>query len=251
MAIDDNVTPADVKAQKPIHWIERTAIGIMGGLAAAASKVIGLDAQIAAALVDWDMFSSAHELKVMILIHTPILMALGGMLAYMIEENVRIKVFAIGVSAPALITPWLSNPVVKPLDEMRADSGWFELAPMAWANDQPGASTPTSSRLEGLEYLLKFNTSDDPSRRYWVIVGSHKDINEANKQVAAIKAAAPELQPFVGLRKENNPFYPVIIGGTRAFLPLKQARDLEKLATSLGDLAPAGAYLSDYPNRVP
>lgn len=251
MAIDDNLTPVDVKPHKPIHWIERTAIGIMGGLAAAASKVIGLDAQIAAALLDSKMFGSAHDLKVMILIHTPILMALGGMLAYMIEENVRIKIFAIGVSAPALITPWLSSPVVKPLEDLRAESGWFELAPTAWANDHAGATTPTSGRLEGLEYLLKFNTNDDPSRRYWVIVGSHTDISEANKQVAAIKAVAPELQPFVGLRKENNRFYPVIIGGTRAYLPLKQARDLQKLATSLGDLAPSGAYLSDYPNRVP
>lgn len=242
-----------IPSARPLPWYERLAIGAMGGVAAAASKIIGLDSKIASALVDWDMFSKANELKLMILIHTPLLVILGAMMAYMIDESVRAKVFAIGVSAPALITPWLSNPVVDPATMMRADRQGYGIVSTAWADDLVAQGADTGAgRLKGLQFLLGLDGSENGTqRRYWVIVGSHTSRGVAEAQVARIKSIAPELEPFVGLQKEGNPFYPVIIGGSNGFLTLNKARQLQAIAEQQEGVAPDGAYLSDYPDRLP
>ncbi|WEZ83341.1 hypothetical protein P6U16_00060 [Rhizobium sp. 32-5/1] len=86
-------------------------IGSLGGLAAVVTKLLALDAVVLSTLLSADEFTKAASLKAMIFIQAPLLMFLGAVIACMMDESVRMKVFAIGVSAPALIAPWLAQPV--------------------------------------------------------------------------------------------------------------------------------------------
>ena len=50
-------------------------------------------------------------------------------------------------------------------------------------------------------------------QRYWVIVGSHINKDNAITQASKINSENPSLHAFVGKQKPDNPNYPVIIGG--------------------------------------
>jgi SPOR domain len=67
-------------------------------------------------------------------------------------------------------------------------------------------------------------------QHYWVIVGSHKDKNEAEAQALAINAKDPSLNAFVGKQMPGNIYYPVIIGD---YVPLAEANRLLQTAKQL------------------
>lgn len=231
----------------------RILIGALGGAAAAISKVLAIDSKVLAALLNAEEFAKAADLKVTIFIHTPLLIALGAMVAFMTNETVRMKLFAIGVSAPALVAPWLSQPAkfidLQAAPDRRAAQIDF-LFPRAYAGDEAPAGGVT--QLDALGYILGLPTNaPEGTTKFWVIVGSHKELDDAKAQVDAIRQKNPQIQPFVGVRKPGNDYYPVIVGGTTAFLPLDKAMALKKLAESSPGVAPDGAYLSDYSGRLP
>ena len=80
-------------------------------------------------------------------------------------------------------------------------------------------------------------------------VGSYQDLEEAREQVERINDDDPQLQAFVGQRQEDNPYYPVIVGGEDAYLPLDEARQLQNGVERTGLVKES--YLSSYENRLP
>jgi len=226
--------------------LTRVIIGALGGFAAALSKILALDTQTLAMLLAYQDFVAAQDLRVMVFIHTPILVLLGSLVAYMAEETVRMKIFAIGISAPAIIAPWLASvpPVAQEQEPKRA--GLFEvIVPSAYA--QSAEIEDRASRLDALKYL--FTGKVESPKRFWVIVGSYQDLEEAREQVERINDDDPQLQAFVGQRQEDNPYYPVIVGGEDAYLPLDEARQLQNGVERTGLVKES--YLSSYENRLP
>jgi len=86
--------------------IERIVLGMSGGLAAVCVKFLGQDyGNIISGLSNLSA-DQILEYKIAYVILTPILMFLGGLIAFCSEENMRLKVLALAISAPALITTW-------------------------------------------------------------------------------------------------------------------------------------------------
>jgi hypothetical protein len=93
---------------------ERAAVGALGGLCAVIVKYLSQDNQtlidfVRAYSADAAPFSGFVPYIVDYAIITPILLFLGAVVGWISGESVRLKLFAIGVSAPALITTWSSG----------------------------------------------------------------------------------------------------------------------------------------------
>lgn len=224
--------------------IVRFFVGVAGGFAAAASKVLAIDAGQLAKFLDHGNVAATDELRVTIFVATPILMVLGGLIAWATSEDNRLKLLAIGCAAPALVAPWTTHPPANLVGAL--------LSPMsvslAYAQDTTPATDGTPTVVTGLKVLL--GISAPQSQNYWVIVGSDVDPSKATAFADAINAAKPDLQAFVGNRQPDNPNYPVIVGGPSGYRPLSDAQVLLRKATNL-NIVPGDAYLSSYPNRLP
>ena len=226
-------------------FIVRFFIGALGGLVAALSKIMAIDVAKLNELIDTGLLLAGQDLRVSVLIYMPILILLGGLVAAMIDENVKLKIFAIGVSAPALIAPWMSADA-----NIKSISNLFPLQiSTAYAAD--GGELVKNNRLEGLKYLFgikQIPISND--QKYWVIVGSHRDLSKAKEQAETINKANPNFKAFVGKPKDGNPYFPTIIGGKEAYVPEKTARKL-KFEYESNFINSVPAYLSAFPDRVP
>lgn len=219
----------------------RLVVGMAGGLAATASKVMALDITRLSQALDQGNMAGISDLRVTIFIFAPILIFLGGLIAWATDESNRMKLLAIGCAAPALIAPWTAGDLTP-----KVASNGFSFASSAFAQEQ-GAPTEQGGFLNGVQVLLGLKTVEE--ERYWVIVGSHATVPDAEAFAAAINAAKPELQAFVGNKSPDSDFYPVIVGGTDAYLPYDAANMLIAEATSLSIIPEA--YLSAYRDRVP
>lgn len=134
-----------------MEWYVKMLIGGLGGLAACMSKILALDAATLAALLRADRVTEAENIRATILIHSPIMIALGMIVASMVDETIPIKLFAIGVSAPALIAPWLSSGPVKVLSASQTKSV-RPMSPLDGA--KAGEPAQPVSRMVGLKFLF-------------------------------------------------------------------------------------------------
>lgn len=223
--------------------IGRFIVGCLGGLAAALSKVLALDTERLAVLFYSADAAAVNDLRVTIFIFTPILIFLGGIVGWVSDEAHRLKLLAIGCSAPALLAPWTTGQLDTAVGPLIASVG---IAP-AYAQVEP--SPPEANKFAtGLSVLLGFTSVED--QRYWVIVGSDPNLDQAKAFAEAINATAPQLDAFVGSRMPGNENYAVIVGGTDAYLPYSAAESLRKKATGL-PIIRSDAYLSSFPDRQP
>ena len=220
----------------------RFFIGVLGGLAASASKVLALDVERLGRLVETGNFENMSDLLGTIYIVTPILMFLGGLIAWASAENHRMKLLAIGCAAPAMIAPWTAAK----LDPMKT-SFLPEMVSSAYAQTKPD-TRQSGTYVTGLKALL--GLENPRNNRYWVIVGSRTDLAEARKYAAQINAIDPNMKAFVGEKRPGNDFYPIIVGGPEAFYPLDKANELKDRATKIS-IVPDNAYLSNYVTPLP
>src|SRR5438552_3264601 len=115
-----------------MNGFARLGIGMAGGLAAAASKVLALDISRLNQVIDQGSIAGLSDLRVTLFIFAPILIFLGGLIAWATDESNRMKLLAIGCAAPALIAPWTSGDL-KPRD---ASTVGLSLASTAFAQAQ-------------------------------------------------------------------------------------------------------------------
>ncbi len=223
--------------------LERFLLGSLGGLAAALFKVLALDTERLAVLFYSADATAVNDLRVTIFIFTPILMFLGGIVGWVSGESHRMKLLAIGCSAPALLAPWTTGQLDSAGGRLVASIG---ITP---AYAQAEKSLPQSNNFAtGLSVLLGLTAVED--QRYWVIVGSEPNLDQAKAFADQINAAAPQLDAFVGSKMPGNGNYAVIVGGTNAYLPFSAAEALRKQAVNL-PIIRSDAYLSSYPDRQP
>lgn len=124
----------------------RVVIGALGGLAAILVKYIGHDHET---FVDWlttppaAFLGAAKELPKGIvgdLILAPILMLLGAIIGWVSNETHKVKLFLLGVSAPALIASSGLDPSVKRVGELKD-----ALAPTQTFAQVSPSSTPNNN----------------------------------------------------------------------------------------------------------
>lgn len=119
--------------------IERLIIGALGGLSSVLVKFLGQDydnlVAHAANLTDDQILSY----KIGYGILTPILMFLGAFIAWVSDENKRIKLVALAIAAPAMITTWSGGS--KAEDNRHAGIDFFLAAAHAGDPSMPPGDT--------------------------------------------------------------------------------------------------------------
>lgn len=225
--------------------IEKAILGALGGFSAVLVKFLGQDY---ANVVDNVANLSADQLlayKVGYGLLTPILMFLGAFIAWLSDEQKRIKVVALAIAAPAIITTWSgghkSNHSLAFHDFFVA-SAYAQSENAANVKIEP-ANPDSVTEKDTWRQIQKgvgtfFGYGKEP-QKYWVIVGSFKDKDAAQKFADKLNAEDKTLNAWVGLRLPGNDFYPVIVGD---YAYLSEAKERRRQA--LGSKQIKDAYFS-------
>ncbi len=216
---------------------EKIMIGALGGLSAVMVKFLGQDYQLvvdnAANLTEDQIIGFMVGYGLL----TPILMFLGGFVAWSAEEDRRLKLVALAVAAPAMITTWSGGNV--------PDNQAMQLNPMSFFVSSAYAAeeetqTKEKSTLDRIQQGVGifFGYGKVP-KTYWVIVGSYQEREQAQTFADRINADNKTLQAWVGIRTANNNYYPVIVGHAELLSEAKALRTKALESTLIKD-----AYLS-------
>ena len=223
-----------------LKWTIRLLRGVLGGVVAVGSKYIAQDHYWVRVLIDTREYDQIPGLIYFYSVLLFVLCLIGGVFAVASEENKKMKLLAIAVSAPALITTWLGG--------ARADASAFTngsraaLISQALADD--GTRPNNSAFWQG--FLLPLGYGKDDSR-YRVVVGSFTNRTEAALLAEKIKKENPSLTVFVGEPQPSNPYSPVIVGG---YLPYPEASKLKESISGLSSVKDVkDIYLSPYKYR--
>ena len=185
------------------------------------------------------------------LIKVAVLFYLGGLVAYFHkEENSPLKLFELGIAAPALITAFLNAQRVE-MPHMPSPSAEVpSAAPLfigsAYAQPVSKQETKTFSLPQETtgEQLLRGFTGSISKRVWFVVAGSHLKLEDAEKQVQYIAKRWPGFKGDVYAPYGGNPYYAVVIG---ANLTYEEAQDLRRRAIIGG--FPQDTYLWTFPRQ--
>lgn len=183
----------------------RVAIGVLGGISAVVVKFLGQDYNLVTEqyrLLTSDMIM---DLAIAYIILTPLLMFLGGVLAWVSRDANPRQLLAIGVAAPAIITTFAGG----------TKGGEFEaalLAPVTAAHAQAPVEERERTVLDRIEkgvgYFFGYGRE---VKNYWVVVGSFPDRDQAQKKADEINRESSDLSAFVGFQSKQG-IWPVIVG---------------------------------------
>jgi hypothetical protein len=204
----------------------------LGGLAAVASKYLGQDHAYFLRLLDLGDQVKIANLLFGYEIMAPFLIFLGGLVGWASYENHRIKLLAIAVAAPALITTWAGGATT---------ATKFALDVISPALAQ-GTSTDVQGGPSAIEGIKLFFGIGKDEERYRVVAGTFKDQSLAQAKAEAIRKFQPAwnahvLQPKVGADQ-----WAVVVGG---YLPYPEAKRLK--ASILGAKLTDDAFLTSAP----
>lgn len=234
---------------------KRFFIGGVGGLAPVFALLVAVDFE--KNLVDT---STAQVLGYMV--RALALFAIGGFIAWLHEtEDKPFKLFEIGLGAPALIAGLITAKSISPESPQRsaaaqpnhavsmlfamksaiAQTSATESAPSSPTRTEPKSFTvPVQQGTAGfLEGLL----GTRPSNVYYVIVGSHTKLEDAEKQANRINATDKQFTAQVYAPYGGSPYYAVVIG---ANMTKADANALRARAAQAG--LPQDTYLWTFPS---
>jgi hypothetical protein len=208
----------------------RAVIGCLGGAAAVASKYLGQDHAYYLRMLDQGMQSKIDNIWIGYYIMTPLLVFLGALVAWASYEHHRVKLLAIAVAAPALITTWAGGATAA------TKFTWNIFSPAYAESSAP--SDQKSSVRDAIK--LWFGIGRD-EQQYRVVVGSFKDPAAAAVKATQINKTDPTLKATVGERRLFNEYYPVVVGGYAPYPTAKALKDQvsDKLGTDDVYLAPS------------
>lgn len=200
--------------------IQRIFIGALGGLAAVCVKFLGQDYYMvvtqAANLSDQQVTSYIVGYSIL----TPILAFLGGLVAWVTDEKNKLKLLAIGVAAPAMITTWAGDS--QPYQS--ADTLDLFIS-SAYADPD----TPTQDASPVVDGIRMFFGIGKEIERYMVIAARFDNKSDARQKANQINQQHSDMQAIVGQTINNQ--YPVVLD---SYLTLSQAKALKSRAEQLG-----------------
>jgi len=213
--------------------IEKAILGALGGFSAVLVKFLGQDyanvvAHAANLTADqWLGYKIGYGIL------TPILMFLGAFVAWISEEQKRIKIVALAIAAPAMVTTWSGGQKVEsPLafNGLLVPSAYAQ--PLNPAEEGGKAQYPdTITEKDAWQQIqngvgIFFGYGKQPPK-YWVIVGSYKDKDAAQQFAEKVNTENKTLDAWVGIKLPGNDYYPVIVGG---YSYLSEAKELKRKA---------------------
>jgi hypothetical protein len=221
--------------------------GGVGGIAPVLMNLVVIDLETL--LIDLTVLA-----LISYLIRVMALFAIGGLVAVLNRtENDPLKIFQLGIAAPALITAFIngSNVTVpkKLADQHAAVSAVTSYATHINLISSSYAQPPSQEEIK--QFSLPEETAAQqfyrgffgaiPKNVWFVIVGSHLKREDAERQAEQVRAkgfSAGVYEPYGG-----NPYYPVVIG---AQLTLSEAQQLRLKAINTG--LPKDTYLWTFPS---
>ena len=229
--------------------LEKAVLGALGGFSAVCVKFMGQDYGTVVNNASNLTADQVLNYQIAYGLLTPILMFLGAFIAWISDETNRMKIVALAIAAPAMITTWSGGQK----DDLRASvllpvsSAYAQVVDPAKSGipvEKPGTVTEQSA-LERIQSGIGvfFGYGKEP-KKYWVIVGSFKDRAHAEKFVDKINAEDATLNAWVGVKVPPNDYWPVIVG-TYNYLSEAQALQKKALATRVI----TDAYLSSGAQR--
>ena len=211
----------------------------LGGLAPLLLNLVVIDLQTL--LLDLTLLAVLSYL-----IRVLALFALGGIVGWLHKtECDPVKLFQLGIAAPALITAAINGGQVtipeKPADSHRQSTGIVSVAYAQTAAEER-VKTFSLPRETPAQQIYRGLFGATPKNVWFVIAGSHLTLQAAENQVAALHKRgfpADVYAPYGG-----NPYYAVVIG---AQLTREEARQLRAKAVRAG--LPGDTYLWTFPQR--
>lgn len=228
--------------------IEKVILGALGGLSAVLVKFLGQDYPTLAAHAADLTTNQILNYKVGYIILTPILMFLGAFVAWISEEQKRMKLVAIAVAAPAMITTWSGGTKTELIASFNLIKSVYA-QPVDASKGNLKSDTPDAIGEESTWQQIKggvgtfFGYGKEP-KKYWVIVGSFSDRTDAQRYADGINQEDSTLNAWIGAKVPPNDYYPVIVGG---YSYLSEARALKERA--LATKIVKDAYLSEGAKR--
>jgi hypothetical protein len=231
--------------------LEKAFLGALGGLSAVLVKFLGQDYHTvvaqAANLTEDQLL--AYKLGYGIL--TPILMFLGGFVGWISDEQQRMKLVALAIAAPAMITTWAGG-----IKDDKSHVAFLDIVASAYA--EAWEPTMEAGKVKIPDTVKDASTWDRVQRgvrvffgygnrepqRFWVIVGSYKEREAAQQFADKINVTDKTLSAWVGVKVSPNDYYPVIVG---TYSYLSEAKELRRKALSSSLIK--DAYLSSGAQR--
>lgn len=246
-------------------------VGGIGGLAAICTKYLGQDHQFVVSALAVDNTDAVLTMAIGYAIIGPILIFLGAVFGWASGEQNKIKLLALGISAPALVTTYAggqsmfdtrvtaeirsiesapaiaSGPaslpgLLSPVTPVQAGMVAPGLSPALQA-DGAGTIWLTGGVKESVQLFFGVGKQQALETHYRVIVGSHANRQAAENQARRINAERPSMSAFVGTRADGNPNYPVVL--VAEALPRGEANRLRSQAMQLDSINQA--YVSASP----
>jgi hypothetical protein len=214
---------------------------IIGGLGALTPVVINLlVVDINGVFVNLTLFVFlAYIIRVLILFY------LGGLIAFLHkDENSPIKLFELGIAAPALITAFMnaSNVEVSKTthyaDKVSAYSFVFNHSAYAQTDKKQDIKTFSLPEETTTQQLWRGLTGSSPKNVWFVIVGSYLKLEDAKKHEQLIAKEWKDFKAEVYAPYGENLYYAVVIG---ANLTREEAQLLRQKALLAG--FPEDTYL--------
>lgn len=234
---------------------DRFLWGLLGGVAVICVKVIGPDIAVVKSLF---LVRNGAEIAFYGLI-SAITIFLGGISGLFAKETEPLRMLAFAAAFPALIStytaperiPSSANPAAPTEASRPANAASLALGFVSVAHAQPangkftcdeGSFAEQFSRAAGAYFSNKVATGT-----FAVVVGSEQDFNRAKALADAYARSSGGREIYVGCRKPDNPFFPIIVGGST---------DMQTASTLMGEVigegwAPSDTYLSNYAYRAP
>lgn len=178
-----------------------------------------------------------------------ILFYLGGLVAFLHkDENNPLKIFELGIVAPALITALLNAghiDVIKAPAQTRGNpSASVIFTPSAYGQTTQKEEPETFSlpKETPFQQLWRGLTGSSPMNVWFVIVGSHLKLEDAEREAQQIAEEKKGFKAKVYAPYGENPYYGVVIGD---YLTYEQAEQLRQQAIAAG--FPKDTYLWTFP----
>jgi hypothetical protein len=238
-------------------WWQRLLCGGAGGLAAVCVKFISTTLPH---IEEAGANSQIADLLLAYYFTTPILIFLGGTVAVLMQETQAIKLFIIGISAPALVTTWgggggggkpaRGQQTPAAIEHKVGINPLFFIGSAQAQTDSENKEPDRRSVIErlgnGLQIYFGYEKIE---KRYWVVAGSFKSREDAGKMAddlnKDIEASKAEHRAFVGLVNEKTQYYPVIVG---PHVPFDEAEEIRKAILELPTLQ---ALIKASPKNTP
>ena len=222
----------EIDSGQIINVREKYLIALLAGITPVATKYLARDSD--KNLADLIGIYAATSICLVIL---------GAIVCYLSNEKNRMKLFMLALSAPALISNLSGNTYVG--KERASFENPFTISAYASETNQP----IVIAQAGFIDNVRRYFGANNDSGKYWVIVYSTKDRNQANTVAAAVNRVDPKYRAFVGNRRPGNPFYPVIIGNQNNESNAKKMRNhAAELVNKVPQITDR-AYLDDYANR--